>query len=84
MAAHPHHFRPDAAVPRPGALLDQCIQRADGSALAAAAIRAGHEVVIVSGPVEIEYPVPQTTWSRSFPRKRCLPPAKNDLRDATA
>ncbi|MGO8752969.1 MAG: phosphopantothenoylcysteine decarboxylase [Thermoguttaceae bacterium] len=29
-----------------------------GSALAAAAIRAGHEVVIVSGPVEIEYPAP--------------------------
>ena len=39
-----------------------------GAALAAAAVEAGHEVVIVSGPVEVTYPAARRGGARRLDR----------------
>ena len=54
--AHPHNIRSHAAVPRPGRYLTNGSSGRMGKALAEAVLAAGHEVVVVSGPVEVGYP----------------------------
>ncbi len=58
-----HHLRSHAAIPRSGALSHERVQRPDGASVAEATLALGHEVVIVSGPVEIEYPSAATVVS---------------------
>ena len=47
---------PTRQYPRPGALSDQRLERPHGPGPGQAALAAGHEVVVVSGPVEVVYP----------------------------
>ena len=54
-----------------------------GRALAEAALALGHEVVIVSGPVEVDYP-PPPALCRSFRPKTCWPPLPANSKPATA
>ena len=53
---HSHHFRSDAAAPRSGAVSYECLQRADGASAGPSCGGCGHQVVIVTGPVDVEYP----------------------------